>query len=112
VDFHHTDPYRLVGVYTGLHHAGDGPLWLVAKATTAGLTAIDPADGRTLAIKRFDADISNLVVSAADQAIYARMVEYQRQRALVLATTDLHTGRTTLGEPASVPLLDLAGTDS
>ncbi|WP_329261626.1 hypothetical protein OG417_26615 [Actinoallomurus sp. NBC_01490] len=57
-------------------------------------------------------DIANLVVSAADQAVYARMIERHGQRSLVLATTDLRTGRTTLGEPASVPLLDLAGTDS
>jgi hypothetical protein len=112
VDFQNTAPDRLAGVYTGLHQGGDGRLWLVPKATTAGLAAIAPSDGRTLAVARLDADISNLVVSADDQAVYARMVERQGERALVLATTDLRTGRTTLGEPASVPLLDLAGTDA
>lgn len=112
VDFQHTDPHHLVGVYTSLHQMSDGRLWVVPRATTAGLVAVEPADGRTLAVARLDADISNLVVSPADQAIYARMVQRGGERVLVLATTDLRTGRTTFGEPASVPLLDLAGTDS
>ncbi|MCW2903491.1 MAG: hypothetical protein JWO67_5756 [Streptosporangiaceae bacterium] len=111
VDFHHTEPDGLVGVYTGLHRTGDGRLWLVPRATTAGLLAIDPATGRTLSAARLDADIANLVISASDEAIYARMVERHGRRVQVLARTDLKTGRTTLGEPATVPILDLAGVD-
>jgi hypothetical protein len=112
VDFRETDPHRLIGSYTGLQQAGDGPLWLVPKATTAGLAAIDPADGRTVTTVPLDADISNLVVSAAGQAAYARMVLRDGTRTIVLATTDLKTGEISLGESASVPLLNLAGTDS
>jgi hypothetical protein len=107
LDFQRTDPRRLVGVYTRLHRTRES-LWLVPKATTAGLADIDPADGRTLAVVPLDADLANLVISAADQAIYALLVGSE----IVLATTDLRTGRTALGEPAPVPLLDLAGTDS
>jgi hypothetical protein len=44
------------------------------KATTAGLAAIDPADGRTVTTVPLDAAISDLVVSAAGQATYARMI--------------------------------------
>jgi hypothetical protein len=107
MDFRDTDPLRLAGVYTRLHRTPE-KLWLVPKATTAGLAAIGPADGRTLAVAPLDVDIANLVVSATDQAIYARLIEDD----IVLATTDLRTGRTTAGGPASVPLLNLAGTDA
>ena len=111
VDFRNTETGQLIGVYTTLQQTGDGRLWVVPRATTAGLAAIDPVDGTTLSITPLPEDIANLVVSPSGSAFYALMVERHGRRTVVLARTDLTNGRTTLGGTATVPLLDLCGAD-
>lgn len=112
LDFHHTDAAHLTGDLADLHHPTPGRLWLAPKATTTGLAAIDPATGQTTATVSLDADFRRLIVSPADEALYARMVVREGRRSIVLGRTDLATGEVTLGEPPNVPLQDLLGADT
>jgi hypothetical protein len=112
-DVHYTDPAHLIGAYSGLQHpALGGLLWVIPRATTAGITALDPATAEPRAIHRLTVDAANLVITPAGHALYARMVENDGQRSQMLADTDLTTGHTILTQPdPPIPLIDLAGLD-
>lgn len=113
VDQVRTDPDQLRGAYAGLQVTGDGTLWLIPAATSAGLATIDPGTGRTTTVVPLDDDVARPVVSSAGIAYYARITDHDvAMPRPQLAGTDLTTGQTSLVDCSDVPLLDLAGVDS
>jgi hypothetical protein len=112
-DLHYTDPAHLIGTYTGLQHPSpDGPLWVIPRATTTGICALDTATGHVTAAPRLDVDVANLIITPTCHALYARMTQDPEHRSPALADTDLTTGHTTLTRPdPPAPLIDLAGLD-
>ncbi|NMO55372.1 hypothetical protein HH310_29840 [Actinoplanes sp. TBRC 11911] len=110
-DVQATDLTHLRGVITRLQKPAGGPLWVVPRATSAGLLALDPDTGWNLAIPRLDADIANLIITDRDQVLYARMIEADGERTMMLAETNLGTGETSFAPYPGEPLLDLVGND-
>jgi len=106
-----TDVTTLRGMFARLQKPAGGALWVIPRATSAGMLALDPEHGWISATARLDADILNLLVTPAGEAVYGRMADVDGQFTPMLASTDLSSGRTRFARHDQVSLLDLAGLD-
>ncbi|MGY4644537.1 hypothetical protein [Cellulomonas sp. URHB0016] len=110
VDHRTTDPEHLRGVFVRLQVATDA-LWVLPRATSAGLARLDPATARTVQVRPLPADVATPVVSASGVAYYALVEAGTGWPHPRLAATDLASGETSVVDCGEVPLLDLAGVD-